>query len=320
VRAPDPPFAVELAPPDLAAWRGGEIAGVVTRDSGRSGPHGVLVALVHGNEIAGALALDRLLRAGLAPRRGRLSCVFANLAAFDRFDPHDPTASRYVEEDFNRLWERATLDGPRRSIELDRARALRPVIDSADLLLDLHSMLWQHTPVLLCGPTQKGRKAARALGMPAIIVCDAGHPAGPRLIDYQRFSDPAAAPVALLIEGGAHWQRATEAMLHASACAFLAEHGFSDAPRPPRLAQRVAEVTQVIVAQSHHFAFTGDWRGGEVVAERGTLIALDGEEEIRTPHADCLLVMPALRALRGHTAVRLARFVEASGCRSEEIV
>jgi hypothetical protein len=301
---------MELAPPDLAPWRRGPIPGVVRRESGRPGPHGVLVALVHGNEIAGAIVLDRLLRGGLAPQRGRLSFVFANLAAFDRFDTNDPTASRYVEEDLNRLWEPALLDGPRRSVELDRARALRPVFDSADLLLDLHSMLWQHLPVMLCGPTAGGRAAARALGTPALVVADGGHPAGPRLIDYPRFTGPAGAPVALLIEGGAHWERATEAVLHATTAAFLAEHGFCDLPRPPRLAQRVAEVTQVVVAQSHHFAFTGPWRGGEVVPERGTLIALDGEEEIRTPYADCLLVMPALRALRGHTAVRLARFVE----------
>ena len=39
------------------------------------------------------------------------------------------------------------------------------------------------------------------------------------------------------------------------------------------------------------------------------LIALDGTTEIRTPHDDCLLVMPSLRPSRGHTAVRLARIV-----------
>ena len=40
------------------------------------------------------------------------------------------------------------------------------------------------------------------------------------------------------------------------------------------------------------------------------LIALDGETEIRTPYDNCLLVMPSLRPSRGHTAVRLARFVD----------
>jgi hypothetical protein len=39
------------------------------------------------------------------------------------------------------------------------------------------------------------------------------------------------------------------------------------------------------------------------------VIAHDGDQPIRTPHDDCLLVMPSLRPSRGHTAVRLARFV-----------
>jgi hypothetical protein len=36
---------------------------------------------------------------------------------------------------------------------------------------------------------------------------------------------------------------------------------------------------------------------------------VDGSTEIRTPYDDCLLVMPSLRPGRGHTAVRLAKFV-----------
>ena len=52
------------------------------------------------------------------------------------------------------------------------------------------------------------------------------------------------------------------------------------------------------------------FQGGEVLPWADTLIALDGEREIRTPHDDCLLVMPSLRPSRGHTAVRLARFEE----------
>ena len=46
-----------------------------------------------------------------------------------------------------------------------------------------------------------------------------------------------------------------------------------------------------------------------MIPRRNTLIALDGPTEVRTPHDDCLLVMPSLRPSRGHTAVRLGRFV-----------
>jgi len=78
-------------------------------------------------------------------------------------------------------------------------------------------------------------------------------------------------------------------------------------PRPPRAQPRFAEVTTVVTAATANFAFVRPFRGGDVIAERNTLIAVDGEAEVRTPHDDCLLVMPSLRPSRGHTAVRLAR-------------
>ena len=93
----------------------------------------MVAALTHGNEICGAIALDKLLRAGIRPRRGRLTLAFNNVAAYREFDPRYPIASRYIDEDFNRLWIPATLDGPRQSVELERARALRPVVDSRRL-------------------------------------------------------------------------------------------------------------------------------------------------------------------------------------------
>jgi hypothetical protein len=64
-----------------------------------------------------------------------------------------------------------------------------------------------------------------------------------------------------------------------------------------------------VTAASSSFAFMQRYRGGDVIARRNTLIALDGTAEIRTPYDDCLLIMPSLRPSRGHTAVRLARFV-----------
>jgi hypothetical protein len=72
--------------------------------------------------------------------------------------------------------------------------------------------------------------------------------------------------------------------------------------------QRFAEVTMAVTAATSAFAFVQPYRGGDIIARRNTLIALDGETEIRTPYDDCLLIMPSLRPGRGHTAVRLARF------------
>ncbi len=314
---PLPQFTVALAAPDLGPWRAGNtgVAGFTTRAGSEPGPHVALVALVHGNEIAGAIVLSKLLAAGVRPVRGRLTFGFANLAAFDRFDPAHPTASRFVEEDMNRLWDAPVLDGPRRSLELDRARDIRPLIDTVDVLLDLHSMLWASEPLLLSGGTAKGRDLALAIGQPGLVVADEGHVSGRRLIDYGAFADPHAPQAAVLAEAGQHWSEPTVRMTLASIAGLLRHLGTVAAhpalpESPPCAHPRFAEVTTVVTASTANFSFVRPFRGGDVIAERNTLIAVDGEEEVRTPHDDCLLVMPSLRPSRGHTAVRLARLLD----------
>jgi predicted deacylase len=308
-----PEFPVYLPAPDLTPWIAGNTGtpGVWTirAASAEPGPHVLLLALMHGNEIAGAIALDRLLRSGITPLRGTLTLVFANLDAFARFDPANPTASRFADEDMNRLWEPAALDSPRHSLELTRARALRPILDNADVVLDLHSMLWPSEPLILCGPTAKGRALAVSVGTPELVVTDHGHVAGRRLIDYGPFVQQDAAPTAILVEAGQHWEAATVTTMMDTIHGLLAATGLGP-PRAARARSRCAEVTQVVTANSGAFMFTQVFQGGDVVHRRDTLIAIDGGVEIRTPHDDCLLVMPSLRPSRGHTAVRLARFVD----------
>lgn len=307
-----PRLEVRLPMPDIAAWRGGNtgIEGAWSFAGAEPGPHLLLTALVHGNEIAGALLLARWLREAIRPRRGRLTLCFANLAAFDRFDPADPTASRFVDEDLNRIWADALLGGPRRSTELGRARALLPVVQQADVLLDLHSMLWPSDPLFIAGPGVAARELGRVIGTPMLTVSDDGHAAGLRLIDHARFQAGAAA---LLVEAGPHWQPDTLAQMELTAARLLrhlgmAEEGAPLAPDIPVKPGRVARVTRTVTAQTADFVFLREFRGGEVIARRNTLLALDGEVEVRTPHDECLLVMPSPRAMRGHTAVRLARF------------
>ena len=291
------------------------VPGVWSFAADRPGPHLAITALIHGNEIAGAAVLDRWLREGIRPARGRLSLAFCNLAAFARFDPDDPTASRYLDEDMNRVWDRDTLAGKDRSGEVRRARELRPLIDTVDLLADLHSMLWPSEPLILTGQTEKAARLGLAIGVPPTIVADHGHAGGRRMIDYARFADPATAPAAVLIEAGQHWEPATVARMELG-CARLLRHLDMALPGQPLAVEdalpspRRARVTQTVTVRSRSFNFLREFRGGEVIPARNTLIALDGEVEIRTPHDDCLLVMPTPIVHRGHTAVRLAQFVD----------
>ncbi|GAA4490656.1 M14 family metallopeptidase [Gluconacetobacter tumulicola] len=305
-----PTFAQEIAPPDLSPWLTDHcgIPGVVHHEATRPGPHVVLTALVHGNEFAGAIVLDRLLREQVRPACGRLSLVFANLEAFARFTPDNPVASRFVEEDMNRVWNRQILSSPRHSVELDRARAIQPVIETADILMDLHSMLWPGAPLILAGATESGRRLSTMIGDPSLVVSDHGHQAGPRLIDYERFSDPASPYAACLLEAGAHWAAHTVETTDSAVRALLRHCGLLTAEaEPPATPCHQLVVTDIVTAQTPCFRFVRPFQGGEVIRRRGTLLAQDGPDEIRTPYPDCMLVMPNLRPGRGQTAVRLAR-------------
>ena len=302
-----PDLTVRVPLPELGPWRAGNTGtpGLWRFTAPTPGPHLLVTALVHGNEIAGAALLVRWLEAELRPAQGTLSLCFCNLAAFDRFDAAAPTASRFVDEDMNRLWDPLLLAGPRRSVELDRARALLPAVLAADALLDLHSMLWPSDPLLLAG--RGAASLAAELGTPGTVVVDEGHAAGLRLIDHPHFD---ADRPAILLEAGQHWEPATLAQTEDSAARWLRRWGMpAPGAQPMKLPRgRIARVFQTVTARTDGFAFLMPCRGGDVVGPRNSLLALDGEIEVRTPHADCLLVMPNPRALRGHTAVRLARF------------
>ncbi|AWK86453.1 succinylglutamate desuccinylase/aspartoacylase domain-containing protein [Azospirillum thermophilum] len=306
---------IELAAPDITPHRRGNtgIDYVTTLAADRPGPHLVVTALMHGNEIAGAIALDQIFRMGLRPSRGRLSLVFANTAAYRAFERENPYASRFIDEDMNRVWADSLLDGPRDSLEIQRARQLRPLYDTADVVLDLHSMSAHTPPLTLCGRTARGRALALRLGYPAWVVADEGHAAGRRLIDRDAFIDPAGERTAILVECGQHWRQETAVVALESCLRMLLVLDMvePDAVRPRLMTrgepQHVVEVTQAVTVANEGFRFLEPFVGMEVIERAGTLIGWDGDIPLRTPYDRCVLIMPARRPRPGQTAVRLGR-------------
>lgn len=314
-------YPIEVAFPDLRAYAKGNtgIPYVYSYDSGVPGKHTMINALTHGNEVCGAIAVKGLLDAGLRPRRGRLTLSFANVEAYQRFDPDQPDASRFVDQDFNRVWTGAALDDQSRdSSELRRARALRPLVDSVDMLLDLHSMHERCAPLNVCGPLDKGVALARALGSPAWIISDEGHPEGRRMRDYGDFGNPASDRNALLIECGQHWEAVAVTVAKDSCARFLLAAGNLDAAdlpagwlAPDAHQLRVVRVTEPIVAKSTDFRFAGPYTGLETFPAAGSLIGWNEGVPVRTPYPGCVLVMPSLRQVRaGVTVVRFGQLLD----------
>jgi predicted deacylase len=305
-------YPVELAPPDIGAYRSGNtgVPYVATFDSGNAGPHVMVNALTHGNELCGAIAVATLFERDIRPVKGRLTLSFANVAAYATFDPARPTGSRFVDEDFNRLWDDATLDGPRDSVELRRARELRPVVDSVDLLLDIHSMQHRTPALMMAGMTRKATALASRVAIPELIVCDAGHAAGRRMRDYRGFGDERSPKNALLIECGQHWEKRSAEIAIETTLRFLAAVGTIDvelAPSAPTPPQRVIEVTGAVTVATDRFKFVVPYRGLEVIPKAGTVIAHDDGAPVTTPYDECILIMPSRRLVPGQTAVRLGR-------------
>lgn len=317
-----PVLDFDLPAPDLGAWRSGNTGteGVWRFDSHRPGRHVMISALVHGNEVCGAWALKGLLEAGVRPRQGTLTLAFCNLEAFDRFDPQNHDASRFVDEDLNRQWTDARIDAAD-TRERRRARALRPFVAEADWLLDLHSMHEPSAPLLLTGVQPRNLALARAMRSPEHVVVDAGHQDGVRMRDYGRFGfgDEAGGDTrSLLIECGFHGDPESRAVAQDQCVRFLEQSGVVDAatlfaqlpgwrlPDAPR--QWALEVTGPVVASSGNFRFAATYTGLEVLAKAGTVIGDNDGVPVATPYDDCVLVMPSVRQARaGVTVVRYAR-------------
>ncbi|MDB5851314.1 MAG: succinylglutamate desuccinylase [Rhodoferax sp.] len=309
----------ELAAPDISPWRAGNtgVEGVWRFASSEPGRHVIVTALVHGNELCGAWALKGLLEAGVRPVRGTLTLGFCNLAAFDRFDPLMHDASRFVDEDMNRQWMPDRL-ADANTQERRRAAALRPFVDAADWLLDLHSMHEPSAPLSLTGPSARNVELARQMGAPEHIVVDAGHKDGVRMRDFGRFGAVEDNGTrSLLIECGFHGDPASRAVAQDQCQRLLVAAGTLDAataeqmlpgwrqPDAPR--QWALEVTGPVVAKSANFRFADDYKGLEVIAQAGTVIGDNDGEPVVTPYDDCVLVMPSTRQARaGVTVVRFA--------------
>ncbi len=316
----NPVFNVELEAPDISAYKEGNtgIDYISTFDSGAPGPHVMISAVVHGNELCGAIAVDHLFKQNVRPLKGKLTLAFMNVAAYHSFNPADPTKSRFVDEDFNRVWTPETLNGSRDSVELKRAREVLPIVEQADYVLDIHSMLISPAPLMMAGPVQKGRELAKQVGLPKFVISDAGHANGTRMRDYGDFINPDSQKNALLVECGTHWARETGELAIKSAYRFLdifdmipkdlaEKYGPSSSDLPE---QTFVEVSGPYTVQTDHFRYAEAYKGMEILESEGTVIGYDGETPVKTPYDNCVMVMPSLNIKKGESAVRYGRVLD----------
>ena len=67
-------------------------------------------------------------------------------------------------------------------------------------------------------------------------------------------------------------------------------------------------MTDAVIASTPAFRFAKPFSGLEVIPRRGDVIAWDGDQAVRAPYDNCVLIMPVPNNVKtGLTAVRLGR-------------
>ncbi|MGA0569932.1 succinylglutamate desuccinylase [Variovorax sp. VNK109] len=302
----------EVLPRDLSAYKTGNtgIDYVHRFESGKPGPHVLVNALTHGNEICGMVAATHILDAGLRPKIGTLTVSFANVAAYESFDIEHPFKSRQLVHNLNRVWSAAELDDATDSPELRRARELRPVVAAADHILDIHSTSQPVVPFWVYPAHARNAALATAIGRPPVhLVMPRGLGSGTPLIQHGAHGDAqSTAGAAVVVECGQHFAQSAADLATDVALAFIAHFGLTD-PHPAAAAaqpQRRFELLETHVIKSMDFHFIKPVIGFEVFA-KGELIAVNGTENIVAPCDDCTVFMPSQDVVLGKEACYLTR-------------
>jgi predicted deacylase len=300
----------EVLPRDLSAYRQGNtgIDYVHRFESGRPGPHVLVNALTHGNELCGMVAATHLLDRGVRPLAGTLTVSFANVEAYESFDKARPWDSRMLVHNLNRIWSAEWLEGPLDSPDLRRARELRPVVAAADYILDIHSTKQTVEPFWVYPGFERNTALALAIGVPGIhLVMPGGMTTGAPLIQYGRHGQSGGEGGALVVECGQHFLQSSADLAVDVTLRFLAHLGLIELDAPaPQLPARRFELLETPVIRTESFRLAGPFVGMEKFA-KGDLIATDGADEIRAPCDDCTIFMPATVAIVGREAVYLTR-------------
>ena len=313
-----PKSLIEISHRDLSPYRKSNtgVDYIHTFDSGRDGPHIMINALTRGNELCSMGALCHLLDMNLHPKQGKLTLGFANVAAYETFDPDNPAASMFLDINLNRVWSDDIIDGNGPAREIARAREMRPIVREVDAVLDLLSnpilrdpQGWVEPPLLAYPAKEPARRIAAAMKFPLHQIetrpSAIGEVHSGLLYEYGNFSDPASPAVGFLAECGPHFSRRAEttainvALRFLNACGVVAE----ETPPPPGVKAGdggIRRYTDLLtpVAASDDFRFVGNFRGYETFS-KGDLIAEDGDQEMRAPYDNCVLIVVASEIKKG---------------------
>ena len=254
-------------------------------------PHVGVVGAVHGNEPCGLRAIERLraelVGGELSLRDGTLFLIHGNPRASEEQKRHTAGGA-----DLNRFFDYRFVDEMATDTwlyEHHRAFALKPLLESLDSVLDLHSTTAPSPPFAIASPVPESQAMAEALGVGYVTL---GWDRPGLLGDKVLISTTTRRGLpAVSVECGQHDDPRSAAVAYLCARRMLAYLGLLDpiADQAPRISKRLM-LQAAVKRPSPTFRFARPLRSMERL-EKGERIGSD-ENLVLSANGPCWVIMP----------------------------
>jgi len=238
----------------MAIFRDPVIQGVVRITSDVSGPHVVMFCGIHGDEVSGIHAIEKVLfdffGGTRTLSRGSLTLARANEHAI-------AAERRYVKHNMNRMFrEDYGSEIDKNSYEFRRTQELKTVLEGCDYFLDFHSAPIADVPFLVA--EQKAVAFYRKLGIPRVMTGWSKFSSGAIGGDTENYANARGAMSATL-ESGSHFDKASNDVAYAAAISLLSLLEMIESGEMPTTAQsEVFEMYAVVTKDFDDFRYAGE--------------------------------------------------------------
>lgn len=260
------------------------VPGAVRIDSGNPGPRAVIFSGIHGDEISGIHAVEKLFLdiflEELSLRRGSLTIVRGNKEAI-------LAEKRYIKYNLNRLFKESyPADIDQTSYEFKRAQELKTILENCDYFLDLHSAPFAQAPFMVA--EEKAVPFYSRLGIPKIMTGWSKFSGGTIGGDAENYANQCGALSATL-ESGSHFNKSSNDIAYRSVRAFLVLLEMTPGELAASQPLEIVDVYAVLVKEASDFHFLGEVDNFRPLAN-GQAYAIQGGRELRVTEDSYLLI------------------------------
>jgi succinylglutamate desuccinylase len=230
-----------------------KIASALHITANARGPRVVLFGGVHGDELSGVHAIDKLffdLFAGTRTlRQGSLTLVRGNEQAL-------AAERRYLKHNLNRLFrDDYSPEIDRTSYEFNRAQELKSVLHDCDYFLDLHSAPIAQEPFMVAEQGAVGFYSK--LGIPRIMTGWSKFSSGAIGGDAENYANAHGAKSATL-ESGSHFDKRSNDVAYRSIVSLLSLlEMIAGTEQPAARPLEIVDVYAVVTKEADDFRYAG---------------------------------------------------------------